>query len=450
MLCAMTWGRASATVASARSSPWKSGTRTSTLVRGLSRRSARMAAAKWLAPPSGWSSRFTEVTTMYSRSSSLTAFARFSGSAGSSGGGAPTFTWQKRHARVQTSPMSITVAVPPPQHSATLGHRACSQTVDRRVRRTMSRTCSYVSPWGSRTLSHSGFRLLSGFCGSEKRSGVAMRVGLTVHARGVKGPSLPQRSLPYPWRDGAPPHRDERLRLQALAEDLLPGGSARAAVALVLRERLLHVRAERHVLQAAAPGGGGEVARRDAGRVPLRREGQPVHHAHEAAGEREGGAGPVLRSRAAAAEEARRRALAAPAEHDEGGSRPAGRVPGPVAEEGPPRLRVPRGRLVHRRDRGRARPARRRVLRARLREEAHPAADGRVPLPKVPRGHGQVRRALRGRAAPVRERSRQVARPSPRRLCVLQQRSQRARRAGRDGAVRARRPGATFTARPRG
>ena len=61
---------------------------------------------------------------------------------GSSGAGAPTFTWQKRHARVQTSPINMTVAVPPPQHSATFGQRASSHTVDRRVRRTMSLTRS--------------------------------------------------------------------------------------------------------------------------------------------------------------------------------------------------------------------------------------------------------------------------------------------------------------------
>ncbi len=146
MLWAMTCGRASATVARSRSTPLKSGMSTSTVVLGLSRRSAVMAAAKWLAPPSGRSSRLTLVTTMYSSESALTARARFSGSSGSSGGGAPTFTWQKRQARVQTSPISITVAVPPPQHSAMLGQRASSQTVARPVLRTMALTRSYSSP----------------------------------------------------------------------------------------------------------------------------------------------------------------------------------------------------------------------------------------------------------------------------------------------------------------
>ncbi len=115
---------------------------TSTIVLGDSRRSSRMAEAKWLAPPSGRSSRFTDVTTMYSRSISLTAWARWMGSIGSSGGGAPTFTWQKRQARVHTSPISMTVAVPPPQHSAMFGQRASSHTVESLVRRTMALTRS--------------------------------------------------------------------------------------------------------------------------------------------------------------------------------------------------------------------------------------------------------------------------------------------------------------------
>jgi len=41
----------------------KSGIRTSTPQSGFSRRISRMVAAKWAAPPSGISSRLTEVTT---------------------------------------------------------------------------------------------------------------------------------------------------------------------------------------------------------------------------------------------------------------------------------------------------------------------------------------------------------------------------------------------------
>ena len=113
---------------------------------------------------------------MYSRASSFTAWARCSGSCGSSGGGAPTFTWQKRQARVHTSPISITVAVPPPQHSAMFGQRASSHTVASFVSRTMPFTRSNPSPCGIRTFSHSGFFVASGIWGSGKRSGVAMTV----------------------------------------------------------------------------------------------------------------------------------------------------------------------------------------------------------------------------------------------------------------------------------
>ena len=41
----------------------------------------------------------------------------------------PESTSQKRQPRVQISPISITVAVPEPQHSPTLGQLASSQTV---------------------------------------------------------------------------------------------------------------------------------------------------------------------------------------------------------------------------------------------------------------------------------------------------------------------------------
>src|SRR5690606_12738880 len=163
---------------------------TSTRVRGLSRRSAWMALAKWLAPPSGRSSRFTLVTTMYSRSSSLTALARFSPSIGSSGGGAPTLTWQKRHARVQTSPISMTVAVPPPQHSAMLGQRASSHTVASPVCFTMALTRSYPSPCGIRTLSHSGLRVEGVTCGRGKRAGVAMAGNGSREGVGLDGRRL--------------------------------------------------------------------------------------------------------------------------------------------------------------------------------------------------------------------------------------------------------------------
>ncbi len=52
--------------------------------------------------------------------------------------GWPVVTAQKRQPRVQVSPRSITVAVPSPQHSPTLGQRASSQTVCRSSLRNVS------------------------------------------------------------------------------------------------------------------------------------------------------------------------------------------------------------------------------------------------------------------------------------------------------------------------
>ena len=68
----------------------------------------------------------------------------------------PEATSQKRQPRVQTSPISITVAVPPPQHSPTLGQLASSQTVCRFSSRRVRLTCSYRPPPGMRTFSQSG------------------------------------------------------------------------------------------------------------------------------------------------------------------------------------------------------------------------------------------------------------------------------------------------------
>jgi hypothetical protein len=88
-----------------------------------------MVAAKIEAPPSLSSSRFTEVTTACASPIAETASATLAGSPRSRYCGSPVFTAQNPHARVQTSPRIMKVAVPCPQHSATFGHRASSQTV---------------------------------------------------------------------------------------------------------------------------------------------------------------------------------------------------------------------------------------------------------------------------------------------------------------------------------
>ena len=131
MLCEKTAGRSARTRSSARAgSCLKSGVRTSTAHPGTARCSARTTAAKCAAPPSGRSSRSTDVITTCFKPSSATARATLSGSAGSGGaGGRPVATAQKPQRRVQTSPSTMIVAVPCVQHSKTFGQRASSQTV---------------------------------------------------------------------------------------------------------------------------------------------------------------------------------------------------------------------------------------------------------------------------------------------------------------------------------
>ena len=92
---------------------------------------ARMVRAKCSAPPSGRSSLSTEVRTTYESPILESVSATFSGSSGSGGlpAGLPGVTMQNLQALEQTSPINIRVAVPLPQHSATLGQWASSQTV---------------------------------------------------------------------------------------------------------------------------------------------------------------------------------------------------------------------------------------------------------------------------------------------------------------------------------
>ncbi len=131
--------------------------RTSTVTPGTSARIARIVAAKWAAPPSGSSSRFTEVTTACATPSVFTASATCRGSSGSSGRPIPCVTAQKPQCRVQTSPMSMNVAVrSTPQHSARFGQRASWQTVLRRLSSTSRRTSDSDPAAGTRTFSQSG------------------------------------------------------------------------------------------------------------------------------------------------------------------------------------------------------------------------------------------------------------------------------------------------------
>lgn len=88
-------------------------------------------------------------------------------SLGSKGPGClAVLTAQKRHPRVQVSPISIMVAVAvwpsePPQHSPMFGHRASSQTVLRFSLRRSRLIWANLSPPGSSRFNHSGFLALS-------------------------------------------------------------------------------------------------------------------------------------------------------------------------------------------------------------------------------------------------------------------------------------------------
>ncbi len=119
MLCEKISGRAPSTTSKASGTPRKSGVRTSTEHSGTRAWTASITAAQWRAPPSGRSSRSTEVITAWRRPIAATAVARLAGSSASTPGrGRPEVTAQKPQRRVQISPRIMKVAVPSsPQHS---------------------------------------------------------------------------------------------------------------------------------------------------------------------------------------------------------------------------------------------------------------------------------------------------------------------------------------------
>ena len=96
---------------------------------GLVARIAVIVSAKMRDPPSGRSSRATDVTTTCSSPSPATACATRRGSSSSNQVGRPVFTAQNPHARVHVSPRIMIVAVRWSQHSPMFGQRASSQTV---------------------------------------------------------------------------------------------------------------------------------------------------------------------------------------------------------------------------------------------------------------------------------------------------------------------------------
>lgn len=143
----------------------KSGVRISIVVLGVLRRSASITFTNWLAPPSGKSSRSTDVITMCSSPIFAAAIATCSGSSGSTARGIPVLTLQNAQARVQTSPRIITVACFFVQHSPILGQAASSQTVFKFKSRINRRVSLKPAPVGALTLIQSGFRSLAGRSG---------------------------------------------------------------------------------------------------------------------------------------------------------------------------------------------------------------------------------------------------------------------------------------------
>jgi hypothetical protein len=119
------------TIWSRESAPSKSGISTSMPMPGLVSRIRVIVSAKMRAPPSGRSSRATEVTTTCSSPSAPIASATRRGSSSSNQVGRPVLTAQNPQARVHVSPRIMIVAVRWSQHSPMFGQWASSQTVFR-------------------------------------------------------------------------------------------------------------------------------------------------------------------------------------------------------------------------------------------------------------------------------------------------------------------------------
>ena len=127
-------------------------------VDGVRPRTARTHDAKCPAPPSRRSSRSTEVMTTCRSPRRATVAASRSGSAGSRGSGRPWATSQNGQRRVQSSPITMNVAVPCEKHSPRFGHDASSHTVTRRCSRRRPLSLVTSGPTGARTRIHGGFR----------------------------------------------------------------------------------------------------------------------------------------------------------------------------------------------------------------------------------------------------------------------------------------------------
>ena len=157
MLCPRMSGRASATRSISSSRASKSGISSSIVVSGFNSRTARTDSAHKAAPPSGRSSRSTDVTTQCFSPISDMERASFRGSSGSGGNGFPVAVAQNLHERVHMSPKIMKVAVRRLQHSAWFGQRPLLQIVWSPCSRTMRATSPNSSLRWSLIFSQSGF-----------------------------------------------------------------------------------------------------------------------------------------------------------------------------------------------------------------------------------------------------------------------------------------------------
>src|SRR5277367_1911839 len=146
----------STTVSTLASIPWKSGTSTSTRAGSRFDLIAWAVAAKCAAPPSGRSSRSTDVTTTCCKPSLATASAIRRGSSASSGRTLPCATAQYGQLRVHTSPISMKVAVRCEKHSPMLGQHASWQTECSFSSARIALVRKYSGDTGARTLIQSG------------------------------------------------------------------------------------------------------------------------------------------------------------------------------------------------------------------------------------------------------------------------------------------------------
>src|SRR5580692_449483 len=144
------------TVSTLSCDPWKSGTSTSTRVEGSADVIAVAVAAKCAAPPSGRSSRSTDVTTTCCKPSRATASAIRRGSSLSKGRTLPCATAQYGQLRVHTSPISMKVAVRCEKHSPMLGQHASWQTECSFSSARIAFVRKYSGDTGARTLIQSG------------------------------------------------------------------------------------------------------------------------------------------------------------------------------------------------------------------------------------------------------------------------------------------------------